>query len=134
MKTIDPTSLRLAAVVHSSDDAIISQGLDGTIATWNPAAERMLGYTAAEAVGRSIDLIVPPEHRVDEQQVMSHLLAERDVTHFETFALTRDGGRLNVSLSISPILSPDGQLIGLSRIARDITKQKALEAESLRLG
>jgi PAS domain S-box-containing protein len=134
MKTIDPTSLRLAAVVHSSDDAIISQGLDGTIETWNPAAERMFGYTAAQAVGRSIDLIVPPEQRVDEQQVMSHLLAERDVTHFETFALTSDGGRLNVSLSISPILSPDGQLIGLSRIARDITTQKALEAESLRLG
>src|SRR5215208_3045647 len=84
MNTIDASTLRFAAVIESSDDAIISQALDGTIETWNRAAERLFGYTALDAIGRSIDLIVPAESRDDEQQVIASVREGGDATHFET--------------------------------------------------
>jgi PAS domain S-box-containing protein len=133
MNTIDATTLRLAAVIDSSDDAIISQSVDGTIETWNRAAERLFGYTSEEALGRSIDLIVPPDQREAEREAMAAVRAGQGARHFETVAIRRDGGTVPISLAISPIMTPDGQLIGVSRIARDITEQQALQREAFRL-
>src|SRR5262245_41164457 len=109
MKTIDPTALRLAAVVESSDEAIISQALDGRIETWNRAAERLFGYTASEAIGRSSELLTAPEHAADEQAIIGEALAGQSARRFETVALTRDGRSVPISVTISPILTPDGE-------------------------
>ena len=133
MNTLDPTALRLAAVIESSDDAVISQGLDGTIETWNKSAERMFGYTAAEAIGRPIDLIVPWDCRPDEERIITQVLRGEAVTHFETAGITKDGSMVPLSVSISPVLTPDGDMLGISRIARDLSRQKALEREAFRL-
>jgi len=133
MDTLAPAALRLAAVVESSDDAVISQGLDGIIETWNRAAERLFGYTAAQAIGHPIDLIVPWDHRPDEETVIARVLHGEAVTHFETAAMTKSGAMVPISLSISPILTPDGKILGLSRIARDLSVQKALERQAFRL-
>jgi PAS domain S-box-containing protein len=133
MITFDATALRLAAVIESSDDAIISQALDGTIETWNRAAERMFGYTSEEAIGRSIDLIVPPARRATDGALVDGLRSGEGERHFETIALTRDGATIPVSLTISPVLTPDGELIGMSRIVRDITVQQTLQREAFRL-
>jgi PAS domain S-box-containing protein len=130
---LHPATTRLAPVVESSDDAIVSETLDGTIETWNAGAERMFGYTAAETVGRHIDLIVPPDRRDEEQEVIERLRAGEAVRHFESVALTKGGGLLPISLAVSPIVTADGRMVGLSRIARDISRQKALEQEALHL-
>src|SRR5215217_9235517 len=98
MNTIDASTLRLAAVIESSDDAIISQSMNGTIETWNRAAERLFGYSAVDAIGRSIDLIVPPESRHEEEHVVASLREGGDATHFETIALTSSGTRIPISL------------------------------------
>src|SRR5512134_3736717 len=113
MNTLDPAALRLAAVIESSDDAVISQGLDGIIDTWNRAAERLFGYTAAEAVGRPIELIVPRECRRDEERVIAQVLRGEAVTHFETGGMTKSGGVIPISVSISPIRTPDGEILGV---------------------
>ena len=102
MNAVDAAALRLAAVVESSDDAVISQGLDGVIETWNRAAERLFGYTAAEAIGRPIDLIVPGDCRPDEASVVARALRGEAVTHFETTATTKAGGMVPVSLPAAP--------------------------------
>src|SRR5688572_25040965 len=133
MNTIDSAALRLAAVVESSEDAIISEGLDGRIESWNRAAERMFGYTADEAIGRAIDLIVPPAHRTADRELIAGLRAGATAGSFETVALTQSGATLPISLALSPVLTPDGQLIGISRIVRDISQQKTLEREALHL-
>src|SRR5687768_17668233 len=133
MNTIDATTLRLAAVIDSSDDAIISQSVEGTIETWNRAAERLFGYTSEDALGRSIDLIVPPDQRDAEREAMAAVRAGGGARHFETVAVRRDGSSVPISLAISPVMTPDGQLIGISRIARDITGQQALQREAFRL-
>ena len=133
MHTIDASALRLAAVIESSDDAIISQALDGTIETWNRAAERLFGYTAIDAVGRSIELIVPPQSRHQDDEAIASLRGGSAAAHFETFALTSGGRLVPISLAISGIRTPDGTLIGISRVARDVSEQKALEREAFRL-
>ena len=132
-RMVDPATLRLAAVVASSEDAIITETLDGTIETWNRAAERLFGYTAAEASGRPIELIVPPEVRSNEEN--SSLQAQRGqgATHFESIGLTKDGRRVPISVSLSTVVDPEGHLIGTARIVRDISHQKALEGEARRL-
>ena len=133
MITLHGETLRLAAVIESSDDAIISQGLDGTIETWNKAAERMFGYTASEAIGRSIELILPAEERRKDQALVDRLLRGERIEHFESAAASRDGGAIPISVTLSPVVTPDGEIIALSRIARDISRQKALEREAFRL-
>jgi hypothetical protein len=114
---------RLAAIIASSDDAIISKTLDGTITSWNAAAERMYGYAAAEIVGASVMKIVPPELRAEEEEILARLSAGERIDHFETVRLTKSGRRLDVSISISPIRDRNGAIIGASKIARDITAQ-----------
>jgi PAS domain S-box-containing protein len=122
---------RLAAIVESSQDAIISKTLDGVIRTWNTGAERLLGYSAEEVTGRSITLIVPPELLDEERDILARLARGERIEHYETVRMTKDGRRLNISLTISPIRDKSGTIIGASKIARDVTERKQSE-EALR--
>jgi PAS domain S-box-containing protein len=122
-------SRRLAAIVESSDDAIVSKTLDGIITTWNHSAERMFGYTAAEAVGRHISLIIPAERRSEEDHVLADLRRGKKVDHFETERQTKDGRRLSISLTVSPVKDSAGRIIGASKVARDITERKQIEEQ-----
>jgi PAS domain S-box-containing protein len=125
----DITALRLAAIVESSDDAIVSKNLDSIIQTWNRAAERMFGYTAAEAVGRSIRMIIPPDRQGEEDEVLRRLSAGETIDHYETIRMRKDGSMIDVSLTVSPLRGSDGRIVGASKIARDITEQKRLTRE-----
>jgi PAS domain S-box-containing protein len=122
-------SSQLGAIVESSDDAIISKTLDGIITSWNHSAERMFGYTAAEAVGRHISLIIPPERRSEEDYVLARLRRGEKVDHFETERCTKDGRRLTISLTVSPVRDRTGRIIGASKVARDITERKLAEEQ-----
>ena len=117
----------LAAIVDSSDDGIISKNLDGVITSWNKAAERLFGYSAEEAVGRHITLIIPSDRRHEEAMILDRLKRGERVEHFETVRVRKDGGMLDVSLTISPVKDSQGRFIGASKIARDITAQKRAE-------
>ena len=117
--------------MESSDDAIISKNLDGIVQSWNAGAERIFGFTEQETVGRSITIIIPPELHDEETQILQRLRNGERIEHFETIRMTKTGARLNVSLTISPIRNSKGQIIGASKIARDITARKQVE-EALR--
>lgn len=120
-------SQRLAAIVESSDDAIISKDLNGIVTSWNRCAERMFGYTAEEMIGRSILILIPPELHADEERILSTLRAGGRIEHFETVRVTKSGQRIEVSLSISPVRDETGRVIGASKIARDITQRRNAE-------
>ena len=120
---------RLAAIVESSDDAIISKSLDGIILTWNAGAERLFGYRADEAVGRSITMLLPPERVEEEAGILTRLRAGEHIEHFESVRMTKDGRLIDVSLSISPVRDEAGRIIGASKVARDITRQKRAARE-----
>jgi len=120
----------LAAIVESTDDAIIAKNPDGTIIAWNPAAEKMYGYTSAEAIGQHISLIVPEEKQDELCHIMHQILAGKRIDHIETTRLAKDGRSLVVSLTVSPI-KIDGEVIGASAIARDITHRKENERRLL---
>jgi PAS domain S-box-containing protein len=124
--TADARAL-LAAVVESSEDAIITKTLDGAITSWNAAAERLLGYSASEAIGQSIMMLIPPERRQEEHHILDGLRAGRRIEHHETVRITKDGRRIEVALTISPIRDRDGQIIGASKIMRDITERVRIE-------
>lgn len=129
--TEDELRARLAAIVDSSDDAIVSKTLDGVITSWNRGAERLFGYTAAEAIGQHIFLIIPEDRRVEENDVLARLRRGEKIEHFETVRQTKDGRRVPISLTVSPVKDARGHIIGASKVARDITErtiaQKALE-------
>ncbi len=125
------TQSRLAAIVESSDDAIISKTLDGVIRSWNAGAERLFGYTAAEAVGQPITLIIPPEELDEHHEILNRLRRGAQIEHFETVRVAKDGRILNISLAISPIRDVEGRIIGASKVARDIT-QRTQAAAALR--
>lgn len=118
---------RLAAIVASSGDAIVTKDLNGTIETWNSAAERLFGYSAAEAVGRSITLIIPPELQNEEVEILRRLRRGERIEHFDTVRLTKQGTRVFVSLTVSPVRDSSGKVIGASKVARDITDRKLAE-------
>jgi PAS domain S-box-containing protein len=124
----DLLARRLAAVVESSDDAIVSKNLDGVIMSWNRAAERMFGYSAAEAVGQSIRMIIPADLQAEEEMVLGRIRAGQSVEHFETRRRRKDGSELLVSLTVSPISDEKGIVIGASKIARDVTERARLQA------
>jgi PAS domain S-box-containing protein len=126
IKRMEREAFRLAAIVASSDDAIVSKDLDGIIQTWNRAAEQMFGYTAEEAIGRSITLIIPEDRLNEETTVLSKIRAGQSVDHFETIRQHKDGRLLNISLTVSPIRNAAGEVIGASKIARDITESQRL--------
>jgi PAS domain S-box-containing protein len=126
---LDEARARLAAIVDSSDDAIVSKTLEGVILSWNRAAERLFGYTAAEAVGQTIYIIIPPERRAEEEMVLGRLRTGDMVDHFETVRRRKDGTLVEVSLTVSPVRDSRGRVIGASKIARDITQRKRVERE-----
>ncbi|HSS19054.1 MAG TPA: PAS domain S-box protein [Pyrinomonadaceae bacterium] len=123
--------LRLAAIVESSDDAIVSKDLDGVINSWNAGSERIFGYPADEAIGKSIMMLIPADRQNEEVEIVKKLRRGERIEHFETVRVRKDGQPINVSLTISPIKNPQGQVIGASKIARDITESKRAE-EALR--
>ena len=125
------TARLLASIVESSNDAIISKSLDGTIQSWNAAAERLFGFTAEQAVGKHISLIIPPERIAEEDAIIARLKHGQRIEHFETERLRSDGRHITVSLTISPIKDDAGNVIGASKIARDMSERKRLE-DSLR--
>jgi two-component system sensor kinase FixL len=125
----DEAARTLAAIIESSDDAIIAKDLDGTILSWNGGAERMYGYRPEEAIGRPIYLIVPPPYVKELSEILERIRAGERVRNFETVRATKDGRLVDVALSISPIRDPAGTIVGASAIARDITgRKKDLEA------
>jgi len=124
---------RLAAIVEGTADAIFSRDLAGTILTWNSAAEVMYGYSAAEAIGQPVAMIVPPERRVELADILAKLERGERVEGMETTRRRKDGGSLDVSMTISPVKDDAGQVIGASIIARDITQRRRMERERLKL-
>jgi len=119
---------KLAAIVESSEDAIISKTLDGVIETWNRGAEKIFGYTAEEMVGQSIDKLIPSDRLAEEQQLLEQLRNGERVMHYETVRIGKEGLPLYVSLALSPIRDPTGKIVGVSKIVRDITPRKQAEA------
>ena len=132
----DEAQARLAAIVESSQDAIVSKTLDSVIRTWNAGAERLFGYTAEEAVGQSITLIIPPERLDEEREILSRLARGERIEHYETIRRAKDGRRLHISLTISPLRDAEGRIVGASKVARDVTERKraqeALQASEQR--
>jgi len=125
--------MRLAGIVDSSEDAIISKSLEGIITSWNNSAERMFGYTPEEAIGKSIVMIIPPELREEETMILGRLRRGERIEHFETVRVTKTGKRINLSLTVSPVRNKQGEIIGASKIARDITDKVRAERELTRL-
>ena len=119
----------LAAIVTSSDDAIVGMDLSGTITSWNASAERLFGYSAAEALGRSVTMLLPPERLDEEREILAALGRGERVDHFETERVKKDGRRIAASLSVSPVRDATGRIVGGAKIARDITLRKRFEAE-----
>ena len=124
-KAMETVANRLSAIVDSSDDAIVSKNLDGIVQTWNRAAERMFGYSASEAIGRSITFIIPDDRLGEENEVLSRIRRGQQVDHFDTIRRRKDGTLLPISLTVSPIYDGSGHIIGASKIARDLSALRA---------
>jgi len=131
-KAAEEARRRLAAIVESSDDAIVGKDLNGIVMSWNPGAERIFGYSANEMIGRPITTIIPLELREDEQRILETIGRGERVEHFETVRLTKSGERIDVSLTVSPVKDDAGKVIGAAKTARDITQQKKTE-QALRM-
>jgi PAS domain S-box-containing protein len=121
------TEARFAAIVSSSDDAIIGKDLNGVIQTWNRGAEKVFGYTAEEAIGKNITIVIPEDRLHEETEVLSRIRAGVPVDHFETVRRRKDGDLINISLTVSPIRDRTGRIVGASKIARDVTAQRRLQ-------
>jgi len=119
----------LAAIVESSDDAIVSKNLDGIILTWNRGAERIFGYTAAEAVGQPITIVIPHDRLLEEHTILARIRRGDRIDHFETIRQRKDGTPIAISLTVSPIKDADGVIVGASKIARDVTEQKRAQEQ-----
>ena len=119
----------LASIIDSSDDAIVSKTLEGVITSWNAGAERLFGYTANEAIGQHISMIIPLDRRDEETRILARLRQGERIDHFDTIRLRKDGTAFEISLSISPVRDAAGKIIGASKIARDITGRKQVERE-----
>ena len=126
-KTAEEASQRLAAIVESSDDAIISKDLNGIVTSWNPCAQKIFGYTAAEMIGRPILTIIPPELHATESEILATIARGERIEHFETVRLRKDGERIEISLTVSPVKDETGRIVGAAKIARDITQLRKAE-------
>lgn len=134
MDTAENLNEYMAAIIESSDDAIITKDLQGIIRTWNPSAERLFGYTAEEAVGQSVLMLIPEERQHEEADIIARLRRGERIEHFETLRRRKNGTLLPISLTISPVRNASGEVIGASKIARDITQQReAVERQNLLL-
>ena len=132
-KRTDLTRAHLAAIVESSDDAIVSKTLQSIILSWNKGAERLFGYSADEAIGQPITMLIPPDRRDEEQQILERIIRGERIEHFETVRVSKDGTRIDISLTISPIRDARGEIVGASKVARDISHRKSLEARNSEL-
>jgi PAS domain S-box-containing protein len=126
-RAAEVASLRLAAIVHGSDDAIIGKDLSGIITNWNTGAERIFGYSHDEIVGKSILTLIPPDLQDEEKSILARLHRGERIEHFETTRLTKEGKPLQISVSVSPVKDAEGRIIGASKIARDVTERKQME-------
>src|SRR5262249_58564020 len=122
-------SSHLAAIVESSEDAIISKTVEGVILSWNAGATRLFGYDETEAVGKSIYILIPREKYGEEVEILGKLKRGERIEHYETVRVARDGRRLDVSLTVSPVRDKGGNIVAASKIARDITDKKRAESE-----
>ena len=116
--------LRLAAIVDSSNDAIISKNLDGVISTWNLAAQELFGYSEADAIGQPITFIIPPDLHDEERDILRQVRVGARIEHYETRRVTRDGRTLDVSITVSPVRDSTGTIVGASKILRDVTESR----------
>lgn len=123
----------LAAIIATSDDAIVSKTLQGIITSWNPSAERMFGYKEAEVLGKHISLIIPSERLAEEDFIIGRIAQGKRVDHFETVRMAKDGSYVSISVTVSPIIDRSGRVIGASKIARDISEQRIVQEEKARL-
>ena len=120
---------RMASIVESSDDAILSKDLNGIITTWNRGAESIFGYSAEEAIGKPVTILIPPERHGEEATILERLRRGERIDHYETVRIRKDGSRVDISLTISPIRNAEGKVVGASKIARDISERKQNEAK-----
>jgi len=116
-----------AALIQSSDDAIVAKDLDGVVRSCNPACERIFGYRQAELIGKPVTILIPPELQHQEPEILARIRRGERIEHFDTVRVTKDGRRIDVSLTISPVRAPNGQIIGVSKIARDVTEIRRAE-------
>ncbi|HEX2397707.1 MAG TPA: PAS domain S-box protein, partial [Solirubrobacteraceae bacterium] len=131
-RSVDYTHLHLAAIVESTDDAVLSKDSRGIVTSWNPGAERLYGYSAEEAIGRHVSFLVPPDHRGEEARILARAMSGERMETYETERIRADGARVEVSLTVSPIVARDEGVIGASVIARDITaRNRAVQAQRL---
>ena len=128
-KRHDEIAQRLSSIVESSDDAIISKNLDGIIASWNNGAQRLFGYAAEEVIGKHITILIPPDHRDEENTIIDRIRRGQRVEHYETVRRRKDGSRVEISLTVSPVKNGQGKIVGASKIARDITVRKRNEEQ-----
>jgi PAS domain S-box-containing protein len=132
-KESERASRYLAAIVESSGDAIISKNLEGIIGSWNQGAQELFGYSAEEIIGQSVLAIIPPSRHAEEQQILKQIREDKRLNHYETIRCRKDGSLVDVSLTISPIKDTEGKIVGVSKIARDISERKRLEREVLEI-
>ena len=128
-QSADETAQRYAAIVESSDDAILAKDLDGTIITWNRGAERLFGYTAAEAIGKPVAMLIPADRPDEEPNIIGRIRRGERIDHYETIRQRKDGSLVDISLTVSPIRNRSGRVIGASKIARDITDRRRAEEQ-----
>src|SRR4029077_17009320 len=135
-KRAETAGMRLAALVRSSHDAIVAKNLNGIITDWNQSAERIFGYKPKEIIGKSILTLIPKDRAKEETEILSKIRRGQSIDHYETVRRCKDGRLIDVSLTISPVKGRNGKIVGVSKIARDITKQRQTEwrlAEQTRL-
>ena len=132
-KRNEETALRLAAIIESSNDAIVGKDLNGIITSWNGGAQRIFGYLAEEIIGKPIMLLIPPDHQKEEDAILERIRRGQRVEHFQTVRRCKRGSLIDISLSISPVRNAQGKVIGASKIARDITEQRRSEAQIVNL-
>ncbi len=122
-KTADVENL-LAAIVESSDDAILTKDLNGVITSWNKAAEHIFGYTATEAIGKHMSILIPPDREDEEPEILDRVRRGECVDHYQTVRCRKDGSLVDISLTVSPLKDAQGEIVGASNVARDISSQK----------
>ncbi|MDB5199797.1 MAG: Response sensor protein [Chitinophagaceae bacterium] len=129
LKSAEQKQAMLAAIIDSSDDAIVSKGLDGIIASWNHGAEKIFGYDQTEAIGKHISIIIPGDRLSEETEIINKIRKGERISHFETIRRTKDGREVNISLTVSPVKDKNGKVIGASKVARDITEKAEIEKQ-----